>query len=100
MVRSSRITGLRRPPQEGVPVDDETIAEIETALHALARRLKQARLHEFVLKQAGVDIDQARSEEHTSELQSRFDVVCRLLLEKKKAIVRAIGQVERQADEL
>src|SRR5699024_11942864 len=26
----------------------------------------------------------ARSEEHTSELQSRFDIVCRLLLEKKK----------------
>src|SRR5438067_9372730 len=25
-----------------------------------------------------------RSEEHTSELQSRFDIVCRLLLEKKK----------------
>src|SRR5699024_11556351 len=25
----------------------------------------------------------ARSEEHTSELQSRFDLVCRLLLEKK-----------------
>src|SRR5699024_12673577 len=25
-----------------------------------------------------------RSEEHTSELQSRFDVVCRLLLEQKK----------------
>src|SRR5699024_12843083 len=28
--------------------------------------------------------DRARSEEHTSELQSRFDLVCRLLLEKKK----------------
>src|SRR5437868_9059954 len=28
-----------------------------------------------------------RSEEHTSELQSRFDLVCRLLLEKKKADV-------------
>src|SRR5438067_5269333 len=28
----------------------------------------------------------ARSEEHTSELQSRFDLVCRLLLEKKKNI--------------
>src|SRR5699024_12593979 len=28
--------------------------------------------------------DQGRSEEHTSELQSRFDLVCRLLLEKKK----------------
>src|SRR6266704_4739109 len=27
-----------------------------------------------------------RSEEHTSELQSRFDIVCRLLLEKKKNI--------------
>src|SRR5699024_11351283 len=29
-----------------------------------------------------VAVDQ-RSEEHTSELQSRFDLVCRLLLEKK-----------------
>src|SRR5699024_12668214 len=28
-----------------------------------------------------------RSEEHTSELQSRFDLVCRLLLEKKKTIL-------------
>src|SRR5699024_11340583 len=27
-----------------------------------------------------------RSEEHTSELQSRFDLVCRLLLEKKKCL--------------
>src|SRR5699024_12793305 len=27
--------------------------------------------------------DTNRSEEHTSELQSRFDLVCRLLLEKK-----------------
>src|SRR5699024_11941061 len=26
----------------------------------------------------------AKSEEHTSELQSRFDLVCRLLLEKQK----------------
>src|SRR2546428_10250723 len=28
--------------------------------------------------------ERARSEEHTSELQSRSDLVCRLLLEKKK----------------
>src|SRR5437868_11374015 len=28
--------------------------------------------------------EEDRSEEHTSELQSRFDLVCRLLLEKKK----------------
>src|SRR5207249_9744444 len=31
-----------------------------------------------------VGIPVQRSEEHTSELQSRFDLVCRLLLEKKK----------------
>src|SRR5690625_6318041 len=30
------------------------------------------------------DIEEARSEEHTSELQSRGHLVCRLLLEKKK----------------
>src|SRR5699024_12402969 len=29
-------------------------------------------------------VNSIRSEEHTSELQSRFDLVCRLLLEKKK----------------
>src|SRR5437868_12787026 len=29
-------------------------------------------------------VEGERSEEHTSELQSRFDLVCRLLLEKKK----------------
>src|SRR5699024_12666227 len=29
-------------------------------------------------------VENGRSEEHTSELQSRFDLVCRLLLEKKK----------------
>src|SRR5699024_12770404 len=33
---------------------------------------------------------QLRSEEHTSELQSRFDLVCRLLLEKKKSIMSTI----------
>src|SRR5690349_23326979 len=30
------------------------------------------------------DFEDLRSEEHTSELQSRRDLVCRLLLEKKK----------------
>src|SRR5699024_12705581 len=29
----------------------------------------------------------SRSEEHMSELQSRFDLVCRLLLEKKKQLI-------------
>src|SRR5438034_3376593 len=34
-----------------------------------------------------VDDHRYRSEEHTSELQSHSDLVCRLLLEKKKNIV-------------
>src|SRR2546429_6035801 len=34
----------------------------------------------------------ARSEEHTSELQSRLHLVCRLLLEKKKSISRACSK--------
>src|SRR5207249_10525168 len=38
-------------------------------------------LRSLVIAAAGA----GRSEEHTSELQSRFDLVCRLLLEKKKA---------------
>src|SRR5690349_23277310 len=35
-----------------------------------------------------------RSEEHTSELQSRRDLVCRLLLEKKKQVVLDIRTVD------
>src|SRR2546422_8605135 len=39
----------------------------------------------FSLKQAAIGLDVVvRSEEHTSELQSRLHLVCRLLLEKKK----------------
>src|SRR5438105_10751902 len=34
-----------------------------------------------------------RSEEHTSELQSRVDLVCRLLLEKKKRIRKHSSQL-------
>src|SRR5699024_11503124 len=38
-----------------------------------------------------------RSEEHTSELQSRFDLVCRLLLEKKKQkTVKQYIQMEKK----
>src|SRR5689334_23609649 len=35
-----------------------------------------------------------RSEEHTSELQSQFHLVCRLLLEKKKAPARALFRLQ------
>src|SRR5438067_7271856 len=42
-----------------------------------------------------VEIDTSfRSEEHTSELQSRFDLVCRLLLEKKKT--RELTNLKRE----
>src|SRR5699024_11486074 len=64
---------------------------IDIATEALTSRIPVIGLgaySEFVIQaqrelrhQQGYD----RSEEHTSELQSRFDLVCRLLLEKKKA---------------
>src|SRR5690349_23529129 len=38
-------------------------------------------MHEMLIRNERLD---PRSEEHTSELQSRRDLVCRLLLEKKK----------------
>src|SRR5699024_7447459 len=45
----------------------------------LIRRIEQAQIRSQNLLELIL-----RSEEHTSELQSRFDLVCRLLLEKKK----------------
>src|SRR5260221_9090824 len=38
----------------------------------------------MLIQQNVARFDVARSEEHTSELQSHSDLVCRLLLEKKK----------------
>src|SRR5438105_5169849 len=48
---------------------------------AHARRCRSARTHSSRCTGRG---QRGRSEEHTSELQSRVDLVCRLLLEKKK----------------
>src|SRR2546427_8148314 len=60
--------------------------------HALAPlRIRLARL---VVRQGRDDLDALgrqqlrRSEEHTSELQSQSNIVCRLLLEKKKKTLR------------
>src|SRR5689334_24198876 len=39
-----------------------------------------------------------RSEEHTSELQSQFHLVCRLLLEKKKTTVESQQDTERERE--
>src|SRR2546422_11773781 len=50
------------------------------AVHLLARGARAPQRHRGGL---GV-VHHVRSEEHTSELQSRLHLVCRLLLEKKK----------------
>src|SRR5260221_10862812 len=42
---------------------------------------------------AAVQFEDPRSEEHTSELQSHSDIVCRLLLEKKKKICYNIYRI-------
>src|SRR5690349_24925770 len=61
------------------------------ALHGLHPRHPGSAVHQGVASQLarggdqlGLVDERERSEEHTSELQSRRDLVCRLLLEKKK----------------
>src|SRR2546430_3698961 len=56
----------------------EVVAEGEVAEH----------LEEGVMARGVADIVEVRSEEHTSELQSQSNLVCRLLLEKKKECPR------------
>src|SRR3989449_7908877 len=75
LFRSETEHMLHRPRDEpGLPVQEEE------SDHAHERR------------QHG---GQGRSEEHTSELQSRLHLVCRLLLEKKKKITnKKSGHVE------
>src|SRR2546429_5271705 len=66
-------------------------ADAETQIPQRPRKLGDQR-PEFLLgalapkqkKNVEVGIGEKRSEEHTSELQSRLHLVCRLLLEKKK----------------
>src|SRR5207248_9306879 len=66
----------------GVPfvvvIGEEERARGEVALKEMSTGEQRALNRE----QAGAEI--RRSEEHTSELQSPYDLVCRLLLEKKK----------------
>src|SRR6267378_1204195 len=66
---------IRRPPRS-------TLFPYTT----LFRSLKVC--HNVVHEDHAMMADFQRSEEHTSELQSRRDLVCRLLLEKKKSDVR------------
>src|SRR6266513_5221905 len=63
---------IRRPPR--------------STLFPYTTLFRSARQRNGTPRCRGRDTQRARlrSEEHTSELQSRFDLVCRLLLEKKK----------------
>src|SRR5437016_11897738 len=63
------------PPDEVKRAAD--VRQIEDDIRAVAARV-------FKLHDAGQRDAAARSEEHTSELQSLTNLVCRLLLEKKK----------------
>src|SRR5690349_24249997 len=78
LLRSGLIEELAERPAE----DDERRRYYR--LTALGRRVAELEAHrlERLLRAA-----RTRSEEHTSELQSRRDLVCRLLLEKKKMLV-------------
>src|SRR5215471_20494259 len=71
---------IRRPPRS-------TLFPYTTLFRSNGRRpaLYVARRLEDGERTAGRPV---RSEEHTSELQSRRDLVCRLLLEKKKKMKR------------
>src|SRR5437868_8254095 len=62
--------------------NDMSISENVGALSNHFARALSGRVYAH-LREGGKKV--LRSEEHTSELQSRFDLVCRLLLEKKKA---------------
>src|SRR5699024_11555370 len=61
--------------------------EFQALKKATLGSLKDVKADEYVVgvwKNSDGQFVVTRSEEHTSELQSRFDLVCRLLLEKKK----------------
>src|SRR5437773_5893437 len=69
---------IRRPPRSTLfPYTTLFRSNLMTPLRADTSRRGEVRL-------GGLYILIFRSEEHTSELQSHHDLVCRLLLEKKK----------------
>src|SRR2546422_6882422 len=67
---------IRRPPRS-------TLFPYTTLFRSLGER-RVFHLRERRHARGGQGIEPERSEEHTSELQSRLHLVCRLLLEKKK----------------
>src|SRR5687768_15129776 len=58
--------------------------EVQNGTFTIKGTLKAPFHATLLLEYAGQSVWNIRSEEHTSELQSRLHLVCRLLLEKKK----------------
>src|SRR3712207_7838282 len=78
-----RSGGAFRAVADGVGPELAAVQRPDVALQL--RHLLRRHLHRELLRHdAGDQLPQRRSEEHTSELQSRQYLVCRLLLEKKK----------------
>src|SRR6266513_5272199 len=71
---------IRRPPRSTL-FPYTTLFRSGRCAAAPSCRIRQRAAHP---QRVAIPRDRSRSEEHTSELQSRFDLVCRLLLEKKK----------------
>src|SRR5699024_11989685 len=66
--------------------EDDTIVgkSLDTISEQLIPLINENKDETWITLDELVFLVTVRSEEHTSELQSRFDLVCRLLLEKKK----------------
>src|SRR3712207_8323613 len=84
LFRSGLANGVRRGLHErGVRAAmDEAYTPGEAEYSALVSKMQAAGIEVFFV--GGYHRETGRSEEHTSELQSRQYLVCRLLLEKKK----------------
>src|SRR2546422_6815966 len=92
---------IRRPPRSTLfPYTtlfrSPTVALRGDAARAATRagRAGAAAAAERALRDVDVDLRRVRSEEHTSELQSRLHLVCRLLLEKNRFVAIASCQSE------
>src|SRR6266513_6424470 len=74
--------------------NDTATTEIYTlSLHDALPIARVQPVHHFEVLVARDPDLHGRSEEHTSELQSRFDLVCRLLLEKKKKLATLLARL-------
>src|SRR5438132_10753854 len=73
---------IRRPPRSTL-FPYTTLFRSRVRLFSSASYVQDARSQNVIAEVRGRERPE-RSEEHTSELQSHSDLVCRLLLEKKK----------------